>query len=145
MSNVRISHELRIQASAQRVWTVLSTPSRQSSIDPRVRVVEERGEPGTVGSCYVVAARGRPPMSATVTEAVPGTSHVVTLDWNGRTRGLQEARLRPDGQGCVLTYAMEVDVPLGLRWLQRVYGTRQLVRWLDAVARVSTSTDDAAD
>jgi hypothetical protein len=139
MSTVRISREIRIPAPAAAVWSVLSTPSQQSVVEPRVRLVSEWGEPGTLGSGYELAMRGRPNMCLRVTDVVPGERHIVELEWKGRTRGSQEAHLRPDGANCILAYSMSIDVPLGLRSMQRVYGKKQLSRWLDAVARVSTA------
>lgn len=141
MSMVRISREIRIPASTAAVWSVLSTPSKQPVVEPRVHLISEWGEPGTLDSGYELAMRGRPTTRLRVTDAVPGERHIVSIDWNGRTRGSQEAHLRPDGADCILTYTMSIDVPLGVRSIQRVYGKKQLSRWLDAVARVSTACD----
>ena len=141
VSKVTISREIRIPASTTVVWSVLSTPSKQPVVEPRVHLISEWGEPGTLDSGYEFAMRGRPNTRMRVTDAVPGERHFVTIDWNGRTRGSQEARLRPDGADCILAYTMSIDVPLGLRSIQRVYGKKQLGRWLESVARVSTAPD----
>ena len=142
MPMVSVTREIRVAAPAAAVWSVLATPSRQPVVEPRVRLVSEWGEPGTVDSGYELALRGRPTMRLRVTEAVPGERHVTELEWNGRPRGSQEAHLRGDGSGCLLTYTMSVEVPRVLRPLQRAYGGRQLGRWLEAVARVSTALDE---
>lgn len=141
MSTVAVTREIRIAAPAATVWSVLATPSQQPVVEPRVRLVRQWGEPGTPRSGYELAMRGRPAMCLHVTEAVPGERHVTAIEWKGRTRGSQEARLRPDGADCVLTYTISIDVPLVLRAIQRFYGGRELVRWLEAVSRVSTTLD----
>jgi len=115
---VTISSEIRISAPPAAVWSVLATPSQQPVVEPRTQLVSEWGEPGTVGSGYEPATRGRPTTRLHVTEAVPGELH---------------------GAGCLLTYTMSIDVPLVLRPVQRAYGKKQLSRWLDAVARVSAA------
>ncbi|MET3960862.1 hypothetical protein ABIE44_000796 [Marmoricola sp. OAE513] len=137
---VTISREIRIPAAASTVWWVLATPTQQPLIDDRVHLVTEWGQPGTVGSGYELAMRGRPPMRLTVTDAEPGARHITTIEWNGRARGSQEAHLRADGTACVLAYAMSVEVPRILRPLQRIYGRKQLDQWLESVARVSATT-----
>ncbi|RNL65724.1 SRPBCC family protein [Nocardioides marmoriginsengisoli] len=142
MSTVTISREIRIPAPPAVVWSVLATPSQQSVVDQRVRLISEWGEPGTVDSGYELSMRGRLPMRLHVTDAVAGERHVVAIEWNGRTRGSQEAHLEPDGVGCVLMYTMSIEVPLGLRSLQRIYGEKRLGKWLDAVARVSTAVGE---
>lgn len=140
MSTVSTTREIRIAASPMAVWTVLSTPSLQPAIDHRVRLVGEWGEPGTVDSSYELAMRGRPTMRLRVTEAVPGECHSGVIEWKGRARGSQEARLRADGPGCVLVYTFSIETPLLLRPIQRAFGTWQLGRWLDGVARVSVAS-----
>jgi hypothetical protein len=140
MSQVRFSHEVRIPAALEDVWSVLVTPSLQPVLEPRARLVSEWGEPGTVGSGYEVAMRGRPSMRGRVTDAVMGQRYVVTIEIDGRTRGRQDARLRSDGADCVLFYAVTNDVPRALHWIHRAVGQKQLSRWLDAVARLSTTT-----
>lgn len=121
------------------VWAVLSTPSQQSVVDPRVRLVGEWGEPGTVGSSYELAMRGRPTMRLRVTDAVPGECHMGDIEFRGRVRGTHEARLRADGAGCVLAYTFSFETPLLLSPLQRIFGHRQLGRWLEGVARASAA------
>lgn len=138
VATVTISSEIRILAAPTVVWSVLATPSQQPVVEPRTRLVSEWGERGTVGSGYELAARGRPTTRLRVTESVPGEVHIVAVEWDGRTRGSQGAHLRPDGGYCILNYTMSIEVPLGLRSIQRVYGTKQLRRWLEAVDRVST-------
>lgn len=125
------------------VWSVLSTPSQQPVIDPRVRVVDEWGEPGSVGSSYELTMRGRPTMRLRVTEAAPGESHVGDIEWRGHVRGVQDARLRSDGPSCVLTYTFSIQTPLLLRPIQRVFGHWQLGRWLEGVARASLASTDS--
>ncbi|GAA4757439.1 hypothetical protein GCM10023350_48840 [Nocardioides endophyticus] len=139
MSVVSITREIRINAPTMAVWSVLSTPSQQPVVEPRVHLVSEWGEPGTLDSGYELAMRGRPTMRLQVTDVVPGERHVVAVSWNGRTRGSQDARLRADGADCILTYTFSVEVPLALRPIQRAFGNRQLGRWLDAVAHVSSA------
>lgn len=134
------TREIRIAAPTRVVWSVLATPSLQSAVDPRVRLTGEWGEPGTVGSSYELAMRGKPTTRLNVTDAEPGERHVVAVGWDGRTRGSQEARLRPDGAECLLTYTVSIDVPRVLRPVQMAFGARQLGRWLEAVARVSSSS-----
>lgn len=129
--------EIRIHASPAAVWSVLATPSRQSEIEPRVRLVSEWGEPGVPGSGYELAMGRRPATRLTVTDAVPGEWHRTEIAWNGRPRGSQDARLRAEGASCLLAYTVSLDVPVAMRPIQRAYGRRQLSRWLDAVARVS--------
>lgn len=138
---VTISREIRISASPGAVWSALATPSQQPVIEPRVRLVGEWGEPGTVGSGCELAMSGRPTMRMSVTEAAPDELHVVSIEWKGRTRGVQEARLRSVSAGCILTYTMSIEVPLVLVPVQRIFGNRQLVHWLDAVARVTAASD----
>lgn len=141
MSPVRFSREIRIPASTAAVWSVLSTPSQQAAVWPGVRVVSEWGEPGSLHSGYELAMRGRPNTRARVVDVVPGERQVVTIEWGGRVHGSQEALLRADGADCVLNYSMSLDAPWGLRSLQRVYGRKQLGRWLAGVARVSSAVD----
>jgi carbon monoxide dehydrogenase subunit G len=141
VSTARFTREIRIAAPPTAVWWVLATPSLQSAVEPRVRLTGERGEPGTVGSSYELAMRGKPTTHLSVTDAEPGVRHVAAVGWSGRHRGSQEAQLRPDGAGCVLTYTVSIDVPRILRPFQRTFGARQLGRWLEGVARVSTAPD----
>lgn len=141
MPMVEVTREIAIAARASTVWSVLSTPSQQPVIEPRVRLVSEWGTPGTVDSGYDVAMRGRPTMRMTVTDAIPGELHAVAIGFKGRQRGRQEARLRSHEEGCVLTYTFSIEVPRLMSGIQRSYGNKQLVRWLDAVARVSTATE----
>ena len=141
MSTVSFTREIKIAAPPTAVWSVLATPSRQPAVDPRVRLTGEWGEPGTVGSSYELAMRGKPTTRLSVTDAEPGVRHVAAVGWNGRPRGSQEAHLRPDGAGCVLTYTVSIDVPRVLRPVQKSFGARQLGRWLEGVARVSTASD----
>lgn len=141
MTTVTISREIRTAAAPATVWWVLATPSQQPVIDARVQVVNEWGEAGAVGSGYELAVPRRPVMRLQVVDALPGERHLVSVAWEGRTRGAQDARLVPDGTGCVLTYTMSIDVPRVLAPIQRWYGMKQLGEWLDAVARVSSQAD----
>lgn len=78
-------------------------------------------------------------MRLRVTDAVPGECHLGDIEWKGSVRGAQEARLRSDGEGCLLSYTFSIETPLLLRPLQRAFGHWQLGRWLEGVARASVA------
>lgn len=141
MPMVDVTREIGIPATPEVVWSVLATPSQQPVLEPRVRLVSEWGTPGTVGSGYELAMRGRPAMRLSVTQAIEGDIHAVAIELKGRRRGSQMARLRADGSGSVLTYTVSYDVPRLMSGIQRAYCNRQLARWLESVARVCTAAD----
>jgi hypothetical protein len=139
MASLSVVREVRIDAAPDAVWRVLSTPTMQPVVEPRARLLDERGEPGTPGSSYDLKIRGRR-LHYRVKAAQPGETYDVAVEMGGRPVASQSGAIRRDGAGCYLTWTVLLEVPLLLRPLARANCNKELTKWLEAVAK-ATSDD----
>lgn len=132
-----------VDAPPEAVWAVVADPAWHERLDPRTRAVEAVGEPGAVGSGYVVVLRAFPlvrlRLTYRITAAQPGELLVAEVTRRGRWVAEQRAEILPAADGVVLRWTVATRVRPRTRARYAVVALRELRTWLAALAREAST------